>query len=237
MAYTKREAYLCRNTGNDLASGSVVSVIPGQPMVPIDSDPNPARNYPQVGDMVLDVRTPDIDDQLAQDPDLTLIATSPLYSNDIGICVRVDRAPALMMSDLVGDEESDTVTETQYQGIPLGICADSPYLHRGGSLHRMIDWVFPSNDATGGGVAFVDIVRGETNAWFKASSELFSNPGSSASGILSHDEVDLYYMGKDTAGKSTLIPSHSLTEDTPLKVVLITWAVRFRQVLMVKLAG
>ncbi len=162
------------------------------------------------------MRTPTEEDQHAQDPDMTLIAENGLYSGELGLCVRINKAASIMMSNIVGTSEEDTVTDEQYQGMPLGICAGSFYLHRGGGCFRAIDWAFPHNGAA---VAFVDIVGGISSVWFKTEETLFESAEPASNGILSSDLVDLYYMSKDSdSGQSTLTPSHSLTEDQPLQV-------------------
>lgn len=208
---------MCFNKSDEeIPSGAVMSIIPDQPYYPSGYEPNLARNEPLVGDIFLEVRIPTEEDEQAQNPDMTVIAVNGIGPYAWGVCEYPVRTGALMMSSLVGDEEDDTVTEEQYQNIPLGICKDSYYLHRGGGCFRMLDWSFASKDDA---VAFVEIHKGYDTCWFKTEDELFTGSQPATEGVLSSALVDIYYMGKDSESKeSTLIPSDTLEEDTPIKV-------------------
>jgi hypothetical protein len=210
-------SFICFNaTDEDIPRGAVVSIIPDQPYYPANADPVPARNEPLVGQIYLEVRIPTEEDENAQNPEMTAIAVNGLNRYSYGICEYATRSSAILMSSLVGETEEDTVTEEQYQGIPLGICKDSYYLHRGGCIFRLFDWSFSTGNE---GVAYSEVHKGYDTCWFKTENEIFSSVGSASDGILSSALVDIYYMGKDSgSNETTLIPSDTLEEDTPIKV-------------------
>ena len=205
-----------KNVSWDIPANGICCIVPDQPYTVSPHQPNTARNYINYGKRFLEVRVPTLEDEHRQDLDMVLVSPNGIQTGEFGFGVCLTNGPAMMYSDLVGETEDDTVTEEQYQGIPLGISAGSFYLHRGGACFRLKDWAFTQEDEE---IAFCEVTAYDGGMWFKTEEELFSENPQASEGVLHSALVDLYYMGKDdSTNQSTLVASEGLRENEPIQV-------------------